>query len=86
MSGLDARWREAGVVEVPRGAESRKPFKACRKCKALVPRNAEQCPICGSKDFTYEWEGLVIVLDVKKSQVARMLGITKPGRYAVKLR
>ncbi len=71
---------------MPRRTEARRPFKACRRCKALVPREAEQCPICGSKDFTMEWEGIVIILDVEKSQVARMLGITKPGRYAIKLR
>ncbi|MGB9830540.1 MAG: transcription elongation factor subunit Spt4, partial [Fervidicoccus fontis] len=40
------------------------PYKACIKCKALVEPNVEVCPVCGSKEFTNDWEGLVIVLDV----------------------
>ncbi len=62
-----------------------KPFKACTKCKALVRIEDEQCPICGSKEFTFEWSGIVIVIDPSKSKVAKALGITKPGRYALKL-
>ncbi len=63
-----------------------KPFKACRKCKALVPRDVTQCPVCDSKDFTEEWEGMVVIIDVEKSEVAKILGITKPGKYAIKVR
>ncbi len=63
----------------------RKPFKACRKCKALVDKDVEICPVCGSNDFTDEWEGVVIIIDPKKSLVAKMLGIEKPGRYAIKV-
>ncbi len=64
----------------------RKPFKACRKCKALVEREAESCPICGSRDFSEDWEGVVIIIDPGKSEVAKILGITKPGRYALRVR
>ncbi|NPA97797.1 MAG: DNA-directed RNA polymerase, subunit E'' [Crenarchaeota archaeon] len=63
----------------------RKPFKACRRCKALVDKEVEICPICGSNDFTDEWEGVVIIIDPEKSLVAKMLGIEKPGRYAIKV-
>ena len=63
----------------------RKPFKACRKCKALVDKDVGVCPICGSIDFTDEWEGVVIIIDPEKSLVAKMLGIEKPGRYAIKV-
>ncbi len=62
-----------------------KPFKACRKCKALVNKEANICPICGSSDFTDEWEGMVIIIDPENSEIAKMLGITKPGRYAIKV-
>lgn len=61
-------------------------FKACIKCKLLVPLNAEECPNCGSRDFSEEWEGLVIILDPENSVIAKRLNITKPGRYAIKLR
>ncbi len=62
-----------------------KPFKACRKCKALVNKEVNICPICGSSDFTDEWEGMVIIIDPENSEIAKMLGITKPGRYAIKV-
>ena len=64
----------------------RKPFKACRKCKALVERDVDVCPICNSRDFSEDWEGIVVIIDPEKSEVAKILGITKPGRYALRVR
>jgi len=61
-------------------------FKACLKCKLLVPLNVEVCPNCGSKDFSEDWEGMVTVVDPENSIIAKRLNIAKPGRYAVKLR
>ena len=60
-------------------------FKACVKCKALVKPEETKCPICGSTEFTDEWSGMVIILDPKRSKVAKLLGIDKPGRYALKV-
>ncbi|OYT48971.1 MAG: DNA-binding protein [Desulfurococcales archaeon ex4484_42] len=62
-----------------------KPFKACTKCKYLVPHEVGKCPICGSESFTDEWSGMVIIIDVDKSEIAKMLDIKVPGRYAIKL-
>jgi len=62
-----------------------KVFKACRRCKALVDRNTEICPVCGSRDFSDEWEGVLIIIDPLRSDLAKMLGIEKPGRYAIKV-
>lgn len=62
-----------------------KVFKACRRCKALVDRNTEICPVCGSRDFSDEWEGVLIIIDPARSDLAKMLGIEKPGRYAIKV-
>lgn len=62
------------------------PFKACRKCKYLVPHDEEKCPKCGSTDFTEEWEGMVIIIDPEDSKIAEILGIKEPGRYAIKVR
>lgn len=67
----------------PRGRK--KVFKACKSCKALAPLEAQTCPVCGSSDFSEEWSGMIIILDPDRSQIARALGITKPGRYAVKI-
>jgi DNA-directed RNA polymerase subunit E" len=63
----------------------KKVFKACKSCKALAPPDVQTCPICGSLDFSEEWSGMIIILDPDRSQVAKALGITKPGRYAVKI-
>ncbi len=62
------------------------PFKACRRCKSLVPREATRCPVCGSTDLTEDWEGAIIVIDPEKSILAKKLEITRPGRYALKVR
>ncbi len=56
---------------------------ACRKCRTLT--NEKVCPNCGSTEFSNEWSGLIIVLNPAKSQVAKTLAITKPGRYALKV-
>ena len=69
----------------PRGARG-KPFRACRKCKSLIPKNTVRCPVCGSTDISDDWDGIVIVIDVEKSEIAKKLEITKPGRYAIKVR
>lgn len=63
----------------------RKPFKACTRCKLLIPHEVSICPSCGSSTFTETWSGMVVIVDVEKSQLAKALGIEKPGRYALKL-
>jgi DNA-directed RNA polymerase subunit E" len=43
------------------------------------------CPNDKSNELSSEWSGLIIVLDVHHSNVAQTLGITTPGRYALKV-
>jgi len=62
------------------------PYKACTKCKMLVDDKTEVCPNCGSREFSYEWEGLVIIIEPELSEVARLLEIKKAGLYALKVR
>nr|MCL7343462.1 DNA-directed RNA polymerase, subunit E'' [Candidatus Aramenus sulfurataquae] len=62
-----------------------KIFKACKNCKALVPEDQAVCPVCGGSSFTDEWEGMVIVID-KNSEVAQLMGVEKPWRYAINLK
>ena len=65
---------------------SRKPpLKACRKCGSLVPLDAKRCPVCGSTEFTENWDGMIIVFDPENSEVARELNLEKPGIYAIKV-
>ncbi len=57
--------------------------QACRKCRMLTTEKA--CPNDGSTELSNEWSGLVIIINSEKSQVAKTLNITKPGRYALKV-
>lgn len=63
----------------------KKPFKACRNCYILVDHDVEECPNCGSRDFSVEWDGLIVVLKPEESRIAKSIGITKPGRYALRV-
>jgi DNA-directed RNA polymerase subunit E" len=56
---------------------------ACRKCKMLT--NEKACPNDGSTELSNEWSGLIIIIAPDRSQVAKTLGITKAGRYALKV-
>jgi len=62
------------------------PLKACTNCKALLSDDVEVCPVCGGREFSDDWDGFVAVVDVENSQVAKLLGIRKPGIYALKVR
>ncbi|MFN3804064.1 MAG: transcription elongation factor subunit Spt4 [Pyrobaculum sp.] len=60
-------------------------YKACRHCKYIAPRDARQCPNCGSEEFVDRWRGMIAVVDPARSCVAKRLGIEKPGVYALEL-
>ncbi len=62
-----------------------KIFKACKNCKALVPTEQEVCPVCGGSSFVDEWEGMVIIID-ENSEIAQLMGVRKPWRYAINLK
>ena len=53
---------------------------ACRNCKTLT--TAKICPTCKSTNLSASWKGLVVINDVE-SEIAKALGIQKPGRYAL---
>lgn len=57
--------------------------RACRKCRSLA--SGKNCPICNSADLSSEWSGLIIINNSEKSQIARSLGVSKVGRYALKV-
>ncbi len=56
---------------------------ACRKCKCVTI--GKICPVCKSSDLTPDWNGIVLVVDPSNSQIARTLGITEKGKYALKV-
>ncbi len=55
--------------------------KVCRHCKRFVA--GDKCPVCGLNDFTRTWKGVVVVVDPNESEIAKLLGINAPGKYAI---
>ncbi len=63
-----------------------KQDRACRACRyVLEDEKSEVCPVCGSNSFTTFWRGYVVILDAEHSEIAKKMGITKPGKYALRL-
>jgi DNA-directed RNA polymerase subunit E" len=57
--------------------------KACRNCKRIILKGSV-CPVCKSTDLTASFQGIVVIFDVQ-SDIAKTLGITAPGKYAIKV-
>ncbi len=60
--------------------------KACRSCKYIVEEDTAVCPSCGGTDFSTDWSGLVVILDPDTSEIAKILGVKRAGRYAIRVR
>ncbi len=58
-------------------------YKACKDCNFLTEE--EDCPRCGGQT-TKEWQGMVAITDFEKSEIAKQMGITANGKYALKVR
>jgi len=56
---------------------------ACRKCKFVT--TGKVCPVCKSSDLTPDWNGVVLVVKPETSQIAKTLGISAKGKYALKV-
>jgi DNA-directed RNA polymerase subunit E" len=57
--------------------------KVCRSCRLIV--TGDTCPLCGKKEFTTSWAGLVEIIDVD-SDIAKAMEIEVPGKYALRVR
>ncbi|MDR1954729.1 MAG: DNA-directed RNA polymerase, subunit E'' [Candidatus Methanoplasma sp.] len=58
-------------------------YRACKQCNFLSENDT--CPRCGGQT-SKEWQGFIAVVDFEKSDIARRMGITANGRYALKVR
>ena len=58
--------------------------KACKNCKFIS--NGPVCPNCKSTNLSDDWSGLVVIMDPPSSEVAKRMGITAQGRYALRVR
>jgi len=44
------------------------------------------CPLCKGSNFSESWKGRLFITDPTKSIIAKKLGITAKGEYAIKVR
>ncbi len=58
-------------------------LKACKKCRMITEEN--ECPSCG-EEVSKNWQGYLIILDYENSAIAKAMGITENGKYALKVR
>src|SRR5665647_1225978 len=58
--------------------------QVCKTCHRFV--DGVVCPVCGSSSLGRDWTGYLIVIDPKRSEVAKRMNIDLPGRYALKVR
>ena len=58
--------------------------RACRSCRRVVVEEKD-CPNCGSSTFTTFWRGYVVIVNPEKSEIAKKMGITASGKYALQL-
>ena len=56
--------------------------RACKTCKRILEKTV--CPVCKSNDTTSNFQGVIVIIDTD-SDIAKKLGITAPGKYAVKV-
>ena len=57
--------------------------KACKRDRLLFEE--EECPLCKGNQIATSWKGRLYVLDTAKSEIAKKIGISHEGEYAIKV-
>ena len=59
----------------------------CRECHSVQDsQEVQACKLCGSTSLTEDWAGYVVIAHPEESEIAQEMGITEPGKYALKVR
>ena len=59
----------------------------CRECHRVQETDErEACEACGSTSLTEDWAGYVVISHPERSDIAAEMGVTEPGKYALKVR
>jgi len=58
--------------------------KACKNCRFIS--SGPLCPNCKSTNLSDDWSGLVVIVEPTNSEVAKAMGVTAPGKYALRVR
>jgi DNA-directed RNA polymerase subunit E" len=56
--------------------------KACKQCKAIY--EGAKCPKCGHTEGNEHFTGRVDVIDAGKSELAKKIGVSEKGVYAIR--
>lgn len=46
----------------------------------------KKCPVCQNEDLTDQFSGMVLVLNVEKSEIGKLMEIKVPGKYALRIK
>jgi len=57
-----------------------KRIQVCRNCRRFT--TGLTCPVCKSTNLSTSWKGLLIIVN-PESEIAKMLKVNEPGRYAL---
>lgn len=57
-------------------------MKSCQICRVIY-EDQKSCATCGI-DLSDKFSGMVVIIDSEKSEVAKIIGKTAPGRYSIK--
>jgi DNA-directed RNA polymerase subunit E" len=57
-----------------------KRLMVCRNCRRFTTEKV--CPSCKSTNLSSSWKGLIILIN-KESELAKAVGISEEGRYAI---
>lgn len=57
--------------------------KACSNCSKIT--DDDKCSRCGNKT-SKDWQGYVVIVDARKSEIAKRMGIDVDGEYALRVR
>lgn len=64
-------------------AANRIVYKACKACMFIS--ESDTCPRCGAAT-SKDWQGMVAIADFNRSDIAKQMGITANGTYALRVR
>ena len=57
-------------------------MKSCPICRVIYD-DQKTCQACGI-DLSDKFSGMIVVINPEKSEVAKIIGKTAPGRYSIK--
>jgi len=47
--------------------------------------DGDVCPVCHESQFVTNWKGRLFVMDANKSEIAKKVGLSVAGEYAIKV-